>query len=80
MKEYKKMVGAHHKFQTALGAMEQAIADKIPFSFGIIYQPSDGFTLLDIESGRYTAPLSICLALIEEKGILTNEDFRKYCI
>lgn len=56
------------------------ISEKTDFDVDVIWQASDGFTVLDVESGLYVAPLDICIEIIEEKGILTREDFRDQCI
>lgn len=56
------------------------ISEKTDFEIDIIWQLGDGFTVLDVKSGLYVAPLDICIEIIEEKGILTHEDFMNQCI
>lgn len=73
---FKKLVTAHSKYQVAIGALEGEIADRVEFDFSILYQPSDGFVILDYEKSG-NALLSSCLWVIEEDGKLTREEFSK---
>lgn len=70
---YKKIQVTKSKYDSALQEMERYLSDKCDFDdYSIFYQSSDGFVL---EWNANNAPLSNCLLIIKEKGILTLEDY-----
>lgn len=74
-----KLNSALGKYNSAIGSIEADLCGKIDFEFAIIYQPSDGFVLLDTANAN-NAPLSTCLKIIEEKGHLSHEDYLGHLI
>lgn len=60
--------------------MKTWIQQYTDFEIEVVWQPGDGFTVLAIESGLNVAPLETCLKIIEEKGILTLDEFNKNLI
>jgi hypothetical protein len=79
MKNYlKQLNSANGKLSAVIQKIERELSDKIEFEdYSIFYQPSDGFVL---EYESHNAPLSLCLDVIKEKGILSFEDYRYLCI
>jgi len=76
----KKLEAAHNKYGEAKDDVLKYISKHADFETYIVYQPGDGFTLLAVESNLLLAPLDICLKIIDEKGVLTFDEFRKNCI
>ena len=82
MKKHKESIflnKAESKYRNAVGEIEKQLIGKIKFEFSIQYQPSDGFCILDINH-NFLAPIDDCLSIIKDKGILTYEDFKQWCI
>jgi len=77
--EYNKLIKADAKYDSAVGAMESAMADKVLFDFGIENLPGDGFCVCDVEQANL-ALLSVCLAFIKEHGQLSQEDHESMSI
>lgn len=78
----KKIIKQREKLTVAYGVLEfhrqllvQMMSDQTEFQIDILWQPGDGFVALDIESGSTLAPLDECINIIQEKGVLTREDF-----
>ena len=64
---------ARSKYESHLSAIELKIKPYVKFDFSIIYQPSDGFVVLNYKtSDNYL--LSDCLMVIMEEGELTAEN------
>lgn len=68
-----KLYKAQSKLDAEINAAEKLLSVKIDFRFGILYQPADGFVIVDEDA--HNAPLSSCLAIIKRKGVLTKEDY-----
>ena len=80
MKNYIKLINnAHDKLQKIINNAEENLKDKIEFDFFIMHQPSDGYVVVHKEC-MHNAPLSLCLLVIKEKGILSYDDYIKYAI
>lgn len=74
-RKYSKLHGTHYDYVLARNAMKDEINKYAEFEADIVYQESDGFTVLNVDSNLCVAPLDECLRIIKEKGILTVEDF-----
>lgn len=75
----RKLMIAQRKYDSAIGNVEAILADKIEFDFSIIWQPSDGFVILDVD-GHHNAPLARCLDVILLKGKLSLSDYMRETI
>lgn len=64
---------AHSKYQGVIGESEAIISQHSDFDASIEYQPSDGFVLVDERANN--APLSSCIEVILNKGMLTHTDY-----
>ena len=62
------------KYDDAVGDLEYKLSEYIDFDFSVMYQPSDGFVIVKIDTA-HNAPLSKCISVIESKGKLTVEDY-----
>lgn len=79
-KALKNLRLAHGKYESAIKKMEGAIFGLVQFEFSIFHQQSDGFVILrDFDMGQ-NAPLDKCIKVIEEKGILTIDDYENLTI
>jgi hypothetical protein len=74
MKTFEKLIFVKSKLDSIIRTLESEIDGKVEFRFGIEYQPSDGWCLLNQDNADLS-PLKICLLIIEEKGYLTLDDF-----
>lgn len=71
---YKSLIEAKQKYDAEIKLIEQKLRPRIRFDFFIMYQPSDGFVIVDIE-GYHNAPLSQCVAIINRKRQLTYKNY-----
>jgi hypothetical protein len=76
---YRELIRANAKYFSCVGKMESALADKVQFSFGVEYLAGDGHCITNVNTAR-VAPLSTCLEIIREQGVLTEEVHGKHCI
>ena len=77
MKKHKETIflnKAESKYRNAIDEIEKQLIDKIKFKFSIVHQPFDGFCILAYDRD-FLAPIDDCLNAINNKGILTYEDF-----
>lgn len=74
-----KLVKAKEKYDLEILNIENQIRNKVDFVFSILYQESDGFVVLSEETSE-NARLTICLRVINEKGKLSYEDYKKLTI
>ncbi|WP_421752910.1 hypothetical protein [Croceimicrobium sp.] len=73
----KKLTTAQERYDSAIEQAEAGLKGKIEFDFFIVYQDSDlCWVVVDSENSD-NAPLSDCLAIIDEKGKLTLEDYKR---
>lgn len=70
---------AQLEYMSIVGEIEGSLIDKINFDFTILYQDSDGWCVLNTYTADL-APISSCLKIIENKGVLSVEDFKYECI
>lgn len=56
------------------------LARYIDFEWFLQWQPSDGWTIVAGEKGVKVAPLSKCIEIIKDKGVLSFEDYLKFTI
>jgi hypothetical protein len=75
-----KLTIAHGVFEFRRQILTQLLSRYAEFKIDIIWQPGDGFTVLDVESGFHIIPLDICIKIIEEQKTLTRKEFLNYCI
>jgi hypothetical protein len=75
-----KLVKARRSYESAVEEMASSLSGKIQFEYGIEHQLSDGFVLLDVESGMHVSPLADCISVIYTKGALSSVDHRRLCI
>jgi hypothetical protein len=78
-KEYKKLKKTHNEYEAQCSYMANILSEKIEFEFFVMYQYSDGFVIVHKED-NHNAPLHSCIAIIDEKGFLSFEDYRFLCI
>lgn len=74
-----KLIRASHKYALESETMEKVLSDKIEFKFQVVFQPNDGFCILNEESADLSR-LVDCISIIEQKGVLSYEDFKRKCI
>lgn len=74
-RQFNALQKAQLKLEAAIEAMEDILREKIEFDFSVQFQPSDGFTILEIDNSRNTASLKSCMNIIRKKGKLSVEDF-----
>jgi hypothetical protein len=70
-----KLYAAHSKYAGACSHAETQLRPLVEFDdFSIFHQPSDGFVM---EYEANNASLAACLAIINEKGKLSLEDYMR---
>lgn len=74
MKTYAKLIRAHNNLEFLIDKLQKEIEDKVEFEFGIEYQASDGYCIINVGNADL-AYLKTCLSIIEKKGFLSLDDF-----
>ena len=80
IKQRKKLTIAHGAFEFQRQLLVQLLSGHTVFQIDILWQPGDGFVVLDVESGSDLVPLDDCIRIIEEEGTLTRKEFKNHCI
>jgi hypothetical protein len=75
-----KLTVAYSTFEFYRQELILLLSEHTDFEIDIIFQPGDGFTVLDVESGSDLAPLDTCIRIIKKEGNLTREEFKNHCI
>ena len=78
-RKWQSLIKSESKYKSAIGDMEAILVDKIIFEFGIEDLSSDGFCIVNINN-ESLAGLEACIGIIEEKGILSQEDHKNISI
>jgi len=73
------LVKSKIKYDFELEALEKKLEKFIEFDFFVMYQPSDGFVIVQKEDGD-NAPLAKCIAIIEKHGCLSYDNYTDECI
>lgn len=61
------------EYESELNRVEALLKEKIDFDFTICAQPGDGLVIVD--ESQHNGLLSECLFIINNKGILSYEDY-----
>lgn len=75
----KKLLTARSKYENEIQNLERELSDFIDFDFSIFHQASDGLVILRADTIENT-PLDVCISIINEKGMLSYEDYKKNSI
>jgi hypothetical protein len=74
MKTFEKLIQAKSQLDFFIEKLEIELKDKIDFKFAIVYQESDGWCILK-EDCTDLSTLRECIKVIEQKGVLSVDDF-----
>jgi hypothetical protein len=75
----RKLIKAKQKYELEIDTLYKKIERYVEFKFFIMYQPSDGFVIVHYDN-QHNAPLSRCIAIIEDKAKLSYKDYLRECI
>lgn len=72
------LLRAQTKYENIIGGVECQIVKNVDFDFCIVWQPSDGFVICDMDGNN--SALSTCLEIINNIGLLTHKKFKENLI